>query len=277
MSSLDDIYIGGISVALERADNKEEHVTLFPDRMIAIAAKVGSFDIRCHVMRICPQNTHTNITSCPGVDLSYITDELPLLFDLLRRARLHPQVKEWLAKPQDTEDYSKKRRLERTKAELPSVCVEFAALSHYPSRDEHEQPIPPERQTDGSVGYDLRAALPCSIASSDTAIIPTGLRVCIPPGYEGQIRSRSGLVAKFQLSVLNGPGTIDSDFRGELMVLLHNHAPLGEENIYHVKKGDRIAQFLVKPVLRIEWKHSATLETTDTTRSTNGLGSTGHA
>ena len=106
----------------------------------------------------------------------------------------------------------------------------------------------PEYKNDGDAGMDIRSDVDISIRAFNWIVINTGLFVIIPWGYEGQVRSRSGLAAKFGLCVLNSPGTIDSGYRGELKIIMmnHNHLP------YDVKKGDRIAQLVIKPVIRPE-------------------------
>ena len=108
-----------------------------------------------------------------------------------------------------------------------------------------------------------------SISPGSTAIIPTGLSVSIPKGYEIQIRPRSGLAARNKISVLNTPGTIDADYRGEIKVILIN---LGKEN-FIVEKGLRIAQMVVSPVIQVELKEVDELE--NTARGEGGFGSTG--
>lgn len=133
----------------------------------------------------------------------------------------------------------------------------------------------PAYATDGASGFDLRADLegPIRIKPTKTAIIPTGLYFNIPPNFEIQIRSRSGLAAKNQVIVLNAPGTIDADYRGEIKVILINH---GEED-FIVQKGDRIAQAVMAFV---HAKNVVALikvddVTEDTTRGASGFGSTG--
>ncbi|MCX7600284.1 MAG: dUTP diphosphatase, partial [Armatimonadetes bacterium] len=108
----------------------------------------------------------------------------------------------------------------------------------------------PSYETEGAAGMDLRAHLdaPVTIASGGRALIPTGLRLAIPPGYEGQVRPRSGLAHRFGVTILNAPGTIDSDYRGEIKVLLVN---FGAED-FTVHPGDRIAQLVISPVAKAE-------------------------
>lgn len=109
----------------------------------------------------------------------------------------------------------------------------------------------PEYQTVGSAGCDVCACvnLPVWIQPGESKLIPTGLKVIIPEGYEIQVRPRSGLALKKQITVLNTPGTVDSDFRQEIGVILINH---GKEP-FHVNKGDRIGQLVINKVEKIEW------------------------
>ncbi len=129
----------------------------------------------------------------------------------------------------------------------------------------------PKYETEGSSGLDLAAHINESIEikPGSTAIIPTGLAVSIPKNFEIQIRPRSGLAAKNQLSVLNTPGTIDADYRGELKVILIN---LGAKN-FLVENGTRIAQMVLCPIVKANLKEVKTLE--DTERGSGGFGSTG--
>ena len=129
----------------------------------------------------------------------------------------------------------------------------------------------PKYETNGSSGMDLAANIENEIdlAPGKTAIIPTGLAISIPKNFEIQIRPRSGLAAKNQITVLNTPGTIDSDYRGELKVILVN---LGKEN-FKIEKGIRIAQMVLCPVVRATLKEVDILE--ETNRGEGGFGSTG--
>jgi len=133
-----------------------------------------------------------------------------------------------------------------------------------------EVPIP-KYETDGSSGLDLSAYTDknIEIKPGESKIIPTGLAVAIPKNFEVQIRPRSGLAAKNQISVLNTPGTIDSDYRGELKVILIN---LGEKS-FIIEKGLRIAQMVLCPVVKAKLKEVESLE--DTKRGLGGFGSTG--
>ena len=129
----------------------------------------------------------------------------------------------------------------------------------------------PAYMSPGAAGVDLTADLEhdVTIVPGARALVPTGLALALPPGYEGQVRPRSGLAHRTGLTVLNAPGTIDSDYRGEIQVLLVN---LGHDATT-VRPGDRIAQLVVAPVTRIEWTEDDALATTD--RGAGGFGSTG--
>jgi dUTP pyrophosphatase len=129
----------------------------------------------------------------------------------------------------------------------------------------------PKYETNGSSGLDLAACIDknIEIKPGKSEIIPTGLAVAIPKNFEIQIRPRSGLAAKNQISVLNTPGTIDADYRGELKVILIN---LSDKN-FIVEKGLRIAQMVVCPVVKAKLKEVESLE--DTERGSGGFGSTG--
>ena len=129
----------------------------------------------------------------------------------------------------------------------------------------------PKYETDGSSGMDLAASIEneVEIAPGKSAIIPTGLALSIPKNFEIQIRPRSGLAAKNQISVLNTPGTIDADYRGELKVILIN---LGDK-IFRVEKGLRIAQMVLCPVVKATLKEVEIFE--ETKRGSGGFGSTG--
>ncbi len=129
----------------------------------------------------------------------------------------------------------------------------------------------PAYATPGSAGLDLLAALdkPVEIQPGGRTLIPTGLAMELPEGYEAQIRPRSGLALRHGLTVLNTPGTVDSDYRGEVSVLLVN---LGDRPVT-LSRGERIAQMVVAPVTRIAWNERA--ELSETTRGAGGYGSTG--
>jgi dUTP pyrophosphatase len=131
----------------------------------------------------------------------------------------------------------------------------------------------PAYATAHSAGLDLMAAIEGEVVLAPGArqLIPTGLSIALPPGYEAQVRPRSGLALKHGITVLNSPGTIDADYRGEVKVLLINH---GAEN-FVLKRGDRIAQLVVAPVTRIGWVAVERLDETE--RGAGGYGSTGIA
>lgn len=129
----------------------------------------------------------------------------------------------------------------------------------------------PKYATDGAACADVRAHLakPVTVRPSETVLIKTGLSVEIPSGFEIQIRARSGLALRHGVSIPNGIGVIDSDYRGEVGVILHNY---GNEP-YTVRNGDRVAQMTVCPVYRIEWQKVEKM--TETGRNVGGYGSTG--
>ncbi len=136
----------------------------------------------------------------------------------------------------------------------------------------------PEYQTGGAAGADLRANLPpeiradgLRIAPMARALVPTGLRMAIPAGHEVQVRPRSGLALKHGLTLVNAPGTIDSDYRGEVGVIMIN---LGSE-AYTITHAERIAQIVVAPVLRATFDEVADLDETE--RGQGGFGSTGRS
>lgn len=127
--------------------------------------------------------------------------------------------------------------------------------------------------TVGSAGMDLYAAVDASIILKplERFLVPTGIIIAIPNGFEGQVRPRSGLAAKHGIAVLNSPGTIDSDYRGEIKVCLIN---LSDQS-YEIKKGDRIAQILITPVPKIIWHNVEEFTIDETDRNTGGFGSSG--
>jgi len=130
----------------------------------------------------------------------------------------------------------------------------------------------PEYATADSAGCDLRAAVgePLVLEPGQRRAVPTGLKLAIPAGFEGQVRPRSGLTLRKGLTVANAPGTIDADYRGELKVLLVN---LGREAAV-IERGDRIAQLVVAPVVQLGWVATESLDDTD--RGEGGFGSTGN-
>ena len=129
----------------------------------------------------------------------------------------------------------------------------------------------PRYQTADAAGMDLHAALdvPMQLAPGAVVAVPTGLAMAIPRGYEGQVRPRSGLAAKHAVTVVNAPGTVDSDFRGTVMVLLINH---GRE-AFTINHGDRIAQMVIAPVSQADVVQVDALD--ETVRGAGGFGSTG--
>jgi dUTP diphosphatase len=134
----------------------------------------------------------------------------------------------------------------------------------------HDLPLPTPASS-GSSGFDLRAALAeeAVLRPGERLLVPTGLVLEIPPGWEGQVRPRSGLALRHGIGVVNAPGTIDSDYRGEVAVILIN---LGESP-FTLKRGDRIAQLVIAPVATVEWEEADVLD--DSERGAGGFGSTG--
>jgi len=144
---------------------------------------------------------------------------------------------------------------------MPSVPVKIALAPGC---------VAPEYASDGAAGLDLRARVPVDLMPGERALVPTGLFLEIPPGYEGQVRPRSGLAIRNGLSMVNAPGTIDCDYRGELRVALIN---LSREP-FEITHGMRIAQLVISPVA-----HATITEVSElsaTVRGAGGFGSTGH-
>ncbi|MDZ7613321.1 MAG: dUTP diphosphatase [Flavobacteriaceae bacterium] len=131
--------------------------------------------------------------------------------------------------------------------------------------------ITPAYQTFGSAGMDLRADIdePVVLLPLERSIVKTGLFIALPVGFEAQVRPRSGLAAKFGVTVLNTPGTIDADYRGEIGVILVNLS----SQPFTLQDGDRIAQLVIAQHAKVEWNEVTVLE--DTSRGTGGFGSTG--
>ncbi|WP_299047881.1 dUTP diphosphatase [uncultured Polaribacter sp.] len=129
----------------------------------------------------------------------------------------------------------------------------------------------PTYETEGAAGMDIRANIENSITLKplERAIVKTGLYIALPVGYEAQVRPRSGLAAKKGITVLNSPGTVDADYRGEIGVILVN---LSHEN-FIVNDGERIAQLIIAKHERVQWKHVSVLSETE--RGSGGFGSTG--
>ena len=147
------------------------------------------------------------------------------------------------------------------------VTVELQPLAH-------AEGLPlPAYQTAEAAGLDLMAAVPqhepLTLPPGQYALVPTGLAIALPPGHEAQVRPRSGLAAKHGVTVLNSPGTIDADYRGEIKVILINHGAAP----FVIKRGERIAQMVIAPVVQAALVPVATLSATD--RGAGGFGSTG--
>jgi dUTP pyrophosphatase len=134
----------------------------------------------------------------------------------------------------------------------------------------------PAYATAGAAGLDLLAAVPpeapLRLAPGGWALVPTGVRLALPEGVEAQVRPRSGLALRHGVTVLNSPGTVDSDYRGEVGVILANHGPAE----FTVARGDRVAQLVVAPVLRVRWEEGP-VGVGGTARGAGGFGSTGTA
>ena len=146
-----------------------------------------------------------------------------------------------------------------------AVEVRIQRLPHAPGL--------PEYATAGSAGLDIAAAVaadePMELAPGARALVPTGLRLAVPEGWEAQIRPRSGLALRHGLTLPNSPGTIDSDYRGELQVIVMN---AGSEPV-RIERGMKIAQLVLMPVPRVAWRECAELDATE--RGEGGFGSTG--
>jgi dUTP pyrophosphatase len=149
----------------------------------------------------------------------------------------------------------------------PSIRIDICQLPH------GEGLALPAYQSPHAAGLDLLAAVPESaplvLAPRQRALVPTGLTIALPPGYEAQVRPRSGLAFKHGVTVLNAPGTIDADYRGEIGVLLINHG----DAPFPIHRGERIAQMVVAPLARVELVSSGSLPPTK--RGSGGFGSTG--
>jgi len=145
---------------------------------------------------------------------------------------------------------------------MPVLSIKIVNLSSNPI---------PSYATEAAAGMDIRAALldPIQLAPGERKLIPTGLFIELPMGYEAQVRPRSGLALKQGITCLNAPGTIDADYRGEIGVILINHS--NETQV--IQPGDRIAQLVVQPVVRCSWV--PVVELSDSTRGQGGFGHTG--
>lgn len=148
---------------------------------------------------------------------------------------------------------------------MDQIEIEVVQLTHGKDLDL------PAYATSHSAGMDLMAALPeaMTLSPQERAIVPTGLSIALPDGYEAQVRPRSGLAAKHGVTVANAPGTIDADYRGEVGVILINLGP----DDFVIEPGMRIAQMIVAPVLQAVWKPVEKLS--ETVRGAGGFGSTG--
>jgi len=148
-----------------------------------------------------------------------------------------------------------------------TLTVEFKKLDHFGDLQL------PAYETALAAGADLRAALqedaPMKLAQGARALVPTGLAMALPAGYEAQIRPRSGLAYKHGITVLNTPGTIDADYRGEVKVLLINHG----SDTFTINRGERIAQMIIAPITQPDFE--VVSELSDTARGEGGFGSTG--
>ncbi len=145
------------------------------------------------------------------------------------------------------------------------VRVQFKQLPHGEGLE------PPHYASTHAAGMDLRAAIDEDIvlAPGEHLLIPAGFCMALPDGYEAQVRPRSGLALKHGISVLNSPGTIDADYRGEIGIILINHSSVP----FHIQRGDRIAQMVVTPFCQAEWQPAESLE--DSGRGAGGFGSSG--
>jgi dUTP pyrophosphatase len=132
---------------------------------------------------------------------------------------------------------------------------------------------PPAYETALAAGADLRAAVPETapmvLQPGERALVPTGIAIALPAGWEAQVRARSGLAAKFGVGLVNAPGTIDADYRGEVKVILINHGT----DEFIIRRGDRIAQMVIAPVFQAAFVEAETLD--ETARGAGGFGSTG--
>jgi len=148
-----------------------------------------------------------------------------------------------------------------------TLTIQIARLPHSEGIDL------PSYGTAGAAGMDLRAAVPedqdLVIQPGARALVPTGLTIAVPAGYEAQVRPRSGLALKHGITCLNSPGTIDSDYRGEVGVILANLGP----EVFTIRRGDRIAQMVVAAYATVAWDETNSLD--ETRRGAGGFGSTG--
>lgn len=148
---------------------------------------------------------------------------------------------------------------------MPPLNVPIMVLPHA-----IDLPLP-GYATDGAAGMDLRAAVeaPVSLEPGMRTLIPTGLCIALPTGFEAQIRPRSGLAIKHGITMLNSPGTIDSDYRGEIKLIVINHS----KEVFEIQRGERVAQLVFAPVIQALWQRVEDLEATQ--RHAGGFGHTG--
>jgi dUTP pyrophosphatase len=157
-----------------------------------------------------------------------------------------------------------------TADDLPEKTDIMSKVTVSISRTERAKEFPlPAYATPASAGVDLRSIEKCVLQPGERALVPTGVSIALPPGYEAQVRPRSGLALKHGVTLPNSPGTIDADYRGEIKVILLN---LGDAP-FTIEPGDRIAQMVVAPVSQVDWAEAAVLDETE--RSAGGFGSTG--
>ena len=172
-----------------------------------------------------------------------------------------------MASAQDSEEWEDRKELEDSEA-----LEMMAELEVFIRREPDARDLPlPAYATAGAAGMDLCAALTEDAVLKPGArlLVDTGVRIALPPGYEAQVRPRSGLAARHGVTVLNSPGTVDSDYRGVIKVPLIN---LGQEE-FRLRRGDRIAQMIVAPVTRVRWSEAESLAETE--RQDGGFGHTG--
>ena len=158
--------------------------------------------------------------------------------------------------------------------EVHAVDMQNSSLEIPLTRLPHAEGLElPHHATPHSAGSDLRAAVPedepIALGPGERALVPTGIQIALPEGYEGQVRPRSGLAVRNGVTVLNSPGTIDADYRGEVKVALINHG----KDTFVVRRGERIAQLIVARYAQVEWQETDDLEVT--ARGAGGFGSTG--
>ncbi len=148
---------------------------------------------------------------------------------------------------------------------MPPLNVPIMVLPHA-----IDLPLP-GYATDGAAGMDLRAAVeaPVALEPGMRTLIPTGLCIALPTGFEAQIRPRSGLAIKHGITMLNSPGTIDSDYRGEIKLIVINHS----KEVFEIQRGERVAQLVFAPVIQALWQRVEDLEATQ--RHAGGFGHTG--